>query len=361
MSKGPIIILILFIFILPVKSQLLINEFQASNITTVLDPSVNFRQWIEIYNSGNYTIDLYNYYLSDESGNLQKYHISEHINVSPGNRAIIWIDPDNRHYGQLKLDMDGGNLSIANSSGELVDQISYPQQYIDISYGRNTDGASEYSFFKDPTPNKTNTGIGFSAGIFPDSLNFSLPGGLYSGPQIVALSSGSTSGEIRYTTNGSWPTESSQLYNSPINISSSMVIRARVYEADMLPGKVETNTYFLNEESSIPIISISTNADNFLSGGQGIYVEGYRGIPGLCSEIPVNWNRDWERPINIEYYTTDGKQVINQMAGTKIFGGCSRIADSKSLALYARKRYGDDSFSISFFLPRMFPSLKDWS
>ncbi len=127
------------------------------------------------------------------------------------------------------------------------------------------------------------------------------------------------------------------------------MIRARVFDEDKLPGEVKTNTYFLNEESSIPIISISTNADNFFGGGQGIYVEGYRGITGLCSEIPVNWNRDWERPINIEYYTTDGLQVINQLAGTKISGGCSRISNFKSLALYARKRYGDDSFSYQFF------------
>ncbi len=148
MPKGPILLFILFVFILPVKPQLLINEFQASNINTALDPSVNFRQWIEIYNAGNYTIDLYDYYLSDQAGEPGRYQISEHIYVSPGNRAIIWIDPDNRFYGQLKLDMDGGDLCIANSSGDLMDNISYPQQYIDISYGRKTDGASEWLFFQ---------------------------------------------------------------------------------------------------------------------------------------------------------------------------------------------------------------------
>ncbi len=63
MRKGSILLIFLFIFIKPIKSQLLINEFQASNINTILDPSVNFRQWIEIYNAGNYTIDLYDYLL----------------------------------------------------------------------------------------------------------------------------------------------------------------------------------------------------------------------------------------------------------------------------------------------------------
>ncbi len=41
------------------------------------------------------------------------------------------------------------------------------------------------SFFKDPTPNETNHSQGYTDELFPDSLNFSLPGGLYSGPQIV--------------------------------------------------------------------------------------------------------------------------------------------------------------------------------
>ncbi len=158
-------------------------------------------------------------YLSDRAGEPQRYQISEHINVSPGNRAIIWIDPDNRYYGQLNLDMDGGDLSIANSAGRIIDQISYARQHIDISYGRESDGASDWFFFKDPTPNEPNNSLGYTDELLPDSVNFSLPGGLYSGAQMLSLSTSSSSGEIRYTTNGSWPTESSPLYNSPISIS----------------------------------------------------------------------------------------------------------------------------------------------
>lgn len=349
MPRGFGLILALYLFSVPLKAQLIINEIQVSNISTKLDPDVNYRQWIEIYNAGSHGLDLYGYFISDELADPQKFRINENIYVAAKNHAIIWLDPDDNYYGGLKLDMDGGELCITKSSGYLMDQISYPEQYIDISFGRETDGAADWCYFRDPTPDLTNNTRAYPLALFPDSLFFSLPGGFYSGSQILSLSGATVAGEIRYTTDGSWPTESSRLYSSPLSIHSSMVIRARIFEDDKLPGDVKTNTYFLNEESSIPIVSISTDPENFFSGGMGIYVEGYRGITGLCSEIPVNWNRDWERPINIEYYTTDGNQVINQMAGTKIFGGCSRTASFKSLALYARKRYGDNSFSHPFF------------
>ena len=58
---------------------------------------------------------------------------------------------------------------------------------------------------------------------------------------------------------------------------------------------------------------------------------------------------DWERPANIEYYTEDGSPAINQLAGVRINGGCSRIWDYKSIAVLARHKYGDNSLSHRFF------------
>ena len=349
MNKGALLFFFLFVFVIPVRTQLLINEIQASNINTGVDPGVNYRQWVEFYNGGAQTVDLYGYYLSDHGSELKKYLISEHISVGSKKVALLWLDPDKGDYGNLKLDMDGGVLTLSDPSGELLDYLSYSGQYIDISYGREAGGSSTWSFFKEPSPGGPNISKGYSGIEDGPTLSFSLDGGFYHGPQQISLATSSTTGIIRYTKDGSWPVESSPRYDSPIEISSSGVIRARVFDDEKLPGEVVTHTYFIDETSSLPVVSISSDPKNFFSGDRGIYVEGYRGISGWCSPDPVNWNRDWERPVNFEYYTADGEQVINQLAGTKITGGCSRFNTFKSLALYARKRYGDNSFSYKFF------------
>ncbi len=63
-----------------------------------------------------------------------------------------------------------------------------------------------------------------------------------------------------------------------------------------------------------------------------------------------NLKQDWERPVNIEFYGVNGKQELNQQAGIKIFGGCSRHRfPQKSLVLYARNQYGKGSFNYQFF------------
>ena len=141
--KKTILIFFLVAILLPLRSQLLINEFQASNITTGVDLNVNYRQWLEIYNGGNQTVDLYGYCLSDQAGDPVKYRISEHINVASKKVVILWLEPGNEDYGELKLDMDGGELSLANSSGTVIDHIAYPAQYIDISFGRVATGSSD--------------------------------------------------------------------------------------------------------------------------------------------------------------------------------------------------------------------------
>lgn len=126
-----------------------------------------------------------------------------------------------------------------------------------------------------------------------------------------------------------------------------------------MPGPVATQSYILNENTILPVVSISTDPSHFFSGNNGIYVVGYRGMTGLCSEERVNWNRDWERPVNFEYLLPDGSQPINQLVGTKISGGCSRINPLKSLAIFSRKIYGDNTLSHQFFHTKEVYEFKD--
>ncbi len=354
----------LFIFItlqllLSSKAQLYINEFQASNITTILEPDGDYLEWIEIYNGGSSYIDLYGYHLTDNLDNPLYCKIEDHINIGPKAHIIIWLERDrNQNSCEFALDMDGEEIGLFSPSGVLLDYVAFGEQYVNISHGRSSDGSAEWSYFGTPTPGVANNTVAIQSVVFPDEVNFSINGGVYSGNQVIELSTASNNGIIKYTIDGSWPTQSSLLYQSPVEIDVTTVIRARVFESDKLPGNVKTHSYILNEDTSLPIVSLATDPENFFSGYSGIYVEGYRGITGLCSEEPVNWNRDWERPVNIEYFTPDGLQQINQLTGTKVFGGCSRFPPLKSLAIFARKKYGDNSLNHQFFSDKAISEFK---
>ncbi|HOT74798.1 MAG TPA: chitobiase/beta-hexosaminidase C-terminal domain-containing protein, partial [Candidatus Wallbacteria bacterium] len=58
------------------------------------------------------------------------------------------------------------------------------------------------------------------------SPSFSPAGGTYSSPQSVTISCATSGAAIRYTTDGTTPTASSQLYISPISVSQTMTISA---------------------------------------------------------------------------------------------------------------------------------------
>jgi hypothetical protein len=332
------------------QGQLFINEIQASNITTLFDPRGNYLEWVEIYNPGNQAVDLTGYYLSDDPANPAYSRIKYGPVVGGGSYAIVWLGHDGYKISEeIKLDMDGGVICLSGPDGQLLDVVNYQEQYLDISYGRSRVDFFNWEYYDAPTPGKANTSTGLSNALFAGKVEFSLLAGLYDGPQTLELSKGSSGGMIRYSDDGSWPTATSKIYDAPIQISKTTIIRARLFEENKLPGEVSTHTFLMGVQGDLPVVSLTTDRENFFSDNYGLYVEGTNGTTGYCLEYPVNWNNDWERPVNFEYFSREGVQEINQLVGARIHGGCSRMFSVKSLALMARKRYGDNSLDYPFF------------
>lgn len=74
---------------------------------------------------------------------------------------------------------------------------------------------------------------------------FSKTGGMYSGSQNVTLSSSTTGAEIYYTTDGSEPSTSTNLYTTPISIPalSTTTIKAKAFKSGYIDSFPETNKY----------------------------------------------------------------------------------------------------------------------
>ena len=160
---------------------------------------------------------------------------------------------------------------------------------------------------------------------------------------------------IRYTKDGTEPTESSTAYSNPINIRRTTVIRAKLFADGCLsPRSVAHSFIFHQREVTLPVVSIVTDKRYFYDPAIGIYVEGNK------ADGKENYKHDWRRPINLEVFeNAEEESVINQLCETRIMGGATRGNKKKSLALYANKRFGEKRFKYEFF-PEDRPGVTDF-
>ena len=81
---------------------------------------------------------------------------------------------------------------------------------------------------------------------------FSVPGGYYTSPQTVSISISTSGATIRYTTNGSEPTESSPVYTGPITIQTTTTLKAKAFKSGMNPSATATAVYTIGSTPPPP-------------------------------------------------------------------------------------------------------------
>lgn len=132
-----------------VVGDVVINEFLASNSSTQADQNGEYDDWIELYNNTPNTIDLSGYYLSDNGGNPTKWTFPNGTFIEANDYLIVWADKDTTQAGlhaNFKLSADGEALYLSNSSGSLIDEIVFPVQTTDQTYGRYPNGTGTFTF-----------------------------------------------------------------------------------------------------------------------------------------------------------------------------------------------------------------------
>lgn len=87
---------VVFVFLIVglANAQLVINEGSNKNYPTVVDEDGDYEDWIEIYNSGNTVIDLFNYSLSDNS--MPGEWKFPHQMIHPGEYILVLCSGKNR-------------------------------------------------------------------------------------------------------------------------------------------------------------------------------------------------------------------------------------------------------------------------
>jgi hypothetical protein len=357
--------------------QLVINEIVSANITGIHDEydadeqncpvpdcewwydrmgrsteDGDYPDWIEIYNKGLAAVDLNGYALSDDSLSLFKW-VFPSCMIAPGGYLLVFASGKDRKdptevetymHTNFKIDRKGESLFLTDNTGKICDGIAAEEIPVDFSLGRYPDGGGEWVIFDQPTPAESNTTPPFPG--FTDSVQVSCGAGFYSGGISLSLSARSSTSEIVYTLDGNDPARHSSLYTHPISVNQTAVLKARTYENGTLSSKILTQTYFIDETATLPVISLSTNPDNFWDDDTGIYVPGSHADEN--NRIANYW-QDWERPIDLEFFEPPGVPAFSFSAGAQIFGWGSRQNALKSLSIMLRDRYGRDKLEYPLF------------
>ncbi|MCA9948495.1 MAG: CotH kinase family protein, partial [Anaerolineales bacterium] len=323
-------------------SAVVINEILVSNASVNLDTDTGqFSDWIELYNPGS-AVNIGGYFLSDDPALPFKYRIPDDTWIGSNSRILFWADDQN--YGRhtnFKLSDNGETVLLHDNFWSFVDSIAYGQQLADISYGRQGDGNATWVYFGEPSPEAANASQGVLDQTRAPEPLFSVAGGFHTGSQAVDLSTPSGTAEIRYTLDGSIPTPSSTLFETTISISATAVLRARVFDVGLLPSTTASQTYLIDESTTLPVVSLATNPDNFWNEDYGIYADGNGSTP--------NWEQDWERPVSVEFYLADGNLIFQHDTGVEIHGGWTRQLEQKSLGIRFRDKYELNDLNYQLF------------
>lgn len=254
---------------------------------------------------------------------------------------------DSYPHTNFKLSSAGETLVLTNPDSMLIDEITYPELKMDESYGRSIENDSTWYIFTSVTPAAENAATGFISRL--PKPEFNIEGGVFSDPIELSLSDTSIGDIVYFTIDGTEPTTGSLKFGKDSRtVGETFSLKFKTIQSGMLSSEVVTNTYVIGASHSLPVVSVSTAPDNLWSDETGIYVVGTNGISGNCTG-PSNFNQDWEIPINIELFETDGTIGFNSRAGAKIFGGCSRTQPQKSLSIFFRGEYGNPELDYRIF------------
>ncbi len=268
---------ILFFSNLLLNAQVVINEYSCSNISTIQDNYSEYEDWIELYNTGAAPVNLGGYYLSDKATNPTKWQFPSVTINGNGYLLIFASKRDELVAGNLhtnfKLSQTKPEFIVfSNPSAVLIEQVELIPALTDHSRGKTTDGAATWSVFTNPTPNTSNTN---PKQEYCDKPVCSVNQGFYTGAQSVIITCSEPTATIRYTLDGSEPTTSSTIYSLPVNISTIKVLRVRAFSSnpDIPPSFIESNTYFINVNHTIAVVSIFGDEIETLMNGSAIEPE----------------------------------------------------------------------------------------
>lgn len=325
----------------PNAPGLRITELMASNVAAHQNDDQDYEDWIELHNPTDHPIDLAGLYLSDEYPPDDLCAVPDtpaQQTTVPANGYVILYADHKPLRGPLhldfKLDKEGEQVVlIGRDAATVLDSVTFPQQFRDVSYGRDPDGNSTWLYFDEPTPGAPN-GYGYAGYAHRPLIQQDT--GVYAQELAVSMEPEGVDETVRYTLDGTDPTQASPEYVAPVAISRNTVVRARAFRPDALPSEIASRAFFIGVSHALPVLALIINPADLYDPDTGIFVHD---LPG----------RAWERPAELNLLE-DQQLAFTMPAGVRLQGNTGpQEYEKKSLGLFFRGGYGDGDLDYALW------------
>lgn len=368
-----------------VSSSIRINEFLANNNDESLqDEDEDRPDWIELHNPAGGAVSLNGMYLTDDPGNLTKWLIPN-VTLSGNGYLVIFASSKNRRptngdnlHTNFSLNANGEYLALVASDGTTIlsefgsTLQDYPAQNTGNTFGFFGDPL-QTGYLLNPTPGAENDSSSGVSGFVEDTV-FSVTRGFYDTPFTLAITSDTPGATIRYTTDGSWPDESTgTIYTGPITIERTMPVKALAYRSGFVSTNIDTHTYILVDSVAQQTASNTTGTYGLPTswGSQSPYygmnnnsnvnpdtvTDDLKTVPSLSIALesndmfgssgiysnPQSSGQAWERKTSLELIDPVGEEIFQQNCAIRIQGGAFRgfgLTRKKSFRVLFKSQFG---------------------
>ncbi len=361
---------------------------------TTLD--VDMPDWLELKNTGTSPAILTGHSLTDDADVPAKWTFPAGTTIPAGGHLIVFCDapptplPGAQFlHANFSLKSDDEYVSLRDPQGGVISEVlTYPKQNGFFTWGLNPAGSGEYGYLRNGTPGRDNSGPFLLERVrTPD---FTPSGGFFDNPVLVSMASETAGATIRYTLDGSEPTNSSTIFTAPFTIASvstaaGTVIRAKAWKAGAIPSDVKTSTYLVGQHAGLkqaPALVLTGDPGKSLSlpygitaisGGSrdtaGVWTanntSSYNNVLGDLNNA-LTGGQAWERPFAVEWRYPDQRPGFNEEAGIRVSGsGHARprylltninnapwpvaFTEKPSFNIFFRKEYGNSEVSHPLF------------
>jgi len=240
-----------------------------------------------------------------------------------------------------------------------------------------TSNLDDPQYMTTPTPGQPN--VAGALGLVADT-KFSQDRGFYRAPFDVEITTKTPGAEIRYTVDGSKPTETTgTVYTDPIHVTTTTTIRAAAFRPGYLSANVDTHTYIFSNDVAVQTRPAGypswwggeSNADYDVDQNVSMsqqynsrFIQGLTAVPTLSLVLPMEdffgsgglysntGSRSLEKEASAELIYADGTKGFQIEAGLKIQGGASRSVEAAikhSMSLRFRQVYGAGRLDFPMF------------
>jgi len=384
-----------------IEARVIISEFLAVNDKGLNDQDGDRSDWIEIRNTGTEKVDLTDWSLTDDATDLAGWKFPA-VTIEAGGYMLIFASGKNRSnpseelHANFKLNANGEYLGLVKPDGQTVAHhflMKYPKQKDDVSYGMpvslDSIKSSESTViggaiqFLEPTPGAPNN---YNLVGVVEKLNFSQSHGLYEESFDLTISTKTSDAVLRYTTDGSVPSEASRKVdeNGVIKINKTTVLRVVGFKKNFKPTKVITQTYLFPKDivrqsaDGLPPAGFPYDwGFNYVDYGMDQRVvndqrykekifDGLKSIPSYSLVMDLddlfdersgifanakNDGREWERECSLELISANGEIGFQENCGVRIRGGFSRMSANPKHAFrfFFRNEYGPGKLNYPVF------------